>query len=225
MENHEDDIDQPMGGMGDADFFDDLDDALDREQAMREEAHGHALQAQSSSSSSSSAEGHDEQRNAKRVKVELKDMTNIVDPSSIDYSVYRRPAVSPVFNASCQRAHRPGVPSGMRDEAVVVPGFEKSDPQGKGRISFMQVDLDDYNGKPNRKHGGTQNQNAEVPVLRMYGITSEGHSVLAHIHGFAPYFYCPVPADSECLRDSNFFLNKNNVLYLYYIKINFNLSN
>ena len=26
----------------------------------------------------------------------------------------------------------------------------------------------------------------------MYGITKEGYSVLAHIHGFLPYFYCPM---------------------------------
>ena len=28
-----------------------------------------------------------------------------------------------------------------------------------------------------------------VPIIRMYGVTQEGNSVLAHIHGFAPYFY------------------------------------
>ena len=87
----------------------------------------------------------------------------------------------------------------MQDySGVKVPGFEKSDPQNVGRISFMQVDLDEYNAPPNKKHMGTSNNaNGEVPVLRMYGITSEGYSVLAHIHGFAPYFYCPVPANSE----------------------------
>ena len=37
MENHEGDIDQPMGGMGDDDFFDDIDDMLDRENEMRDE--------------------------------------------------------------------------------------------------------------------------------------------------------------------------------------------
>ena len=26
----------------------------------------------------------------------------------------------------------------------------------------------------------------------MYGVTAEGHSVLGNIHGFTPYFYCPV---------------------------------
>ena len=30
-----------------------------------------------------------------------------------------------------------------------------------------------------------------APVLYMFGITMEGHSVLAHIHGFLPYFFVP----------------------------------
>lgn len=30
-----------------------------------------------------------------------------------------------------------------------------------------------------------------VPVVRMFGVTMEGNSVLAHIHGFAPYFFVP----------------------------------
>ena len=30
-----------------------------------------------------------------------------------------------------------------------------------------------------------------APVLYMFGITMEGHSVLAHIHGFLPFFYVP----------------------------------
>ena len=32
-----------------------------------------------------------------------------------------------------------------------------------------------------------------MPVIRMFGITMEGHSVCAHIHGFTPYFYVPAP--------------------------------
>ena len=32
-------------------------------------------------------------------------------------------------------------------------------------------------------------QSGTVPVLRAYGVTSDGHSVCAHIHGFTPYFW------------------------------------
>lgn len=34
-----------------------------------------------------------------------------------------------------------------------------------------------------------------VPVLRCYGVTAQGHSVCAHIHGFTPYFWTAPPPD------------------------------
>lgn len=66
----------------------------------------------------------------------------------------------------------------------------------------LQVDLDDYQNKPLQPF--CISENAEVPILRMYGITKEGFSVLAHIHGFFPYFYCPVGnnADAKIFGDS-----------------------
>lgn len=36
-----------------------------------------------------------------------------------------------------------------------------------------------------------------VPVIRLYGVTQEGHSVFAHVHGFVPYFYIPCPPNFE----------------------------
>lgn len=36
-----------------------------------------------------------------------------------------------------------------------------------------------------------------VPVIRMYGVTEEGHSVFTHVHGFVPYFYIPCPPNFE----------------------------
>uniref|UniRef100_A0A2C9M9B8 DNA polymerase n=1 Tax=Biomphalaria glabrata TaxID=6526 RepID=A0A2C9M9B8_BIOGL len=57
------------------------------------------------------------------------------------------------------------------------------------KIVFQQIDLDYYvgshvQGMPGATVGPT-------PIIRMYGITMEGNSVMAHIHGFAPYFYIP----------------------------------
>ena len=40
---------------------------------------------------------------------------------------------------------------------------------------MMQVDLDDYAGKPNFKYCPIDNP--EKPVLRMYGVTKEGSHV------------------------------------------------
>jgi len=36
-----------------------------------------------------------------------------------------------------------------------------------------------------------------VPVLRMYGVTSAGQSVLAWVHGFTPYFFVSLPGVAE----------------------------
>ena len=34
--------------------------------------------------------------------------------------------------------------------------------------------------------------NEEYAVLRMYGVTEGGNSVMAHVHQFLPYFYVEV---------------------------------
>eukprot|EP00961_Rhodomonas_salina_P188596 2544961-Rhodomonas_salina.1 len=34
--------------------------------------------------------------------------------------------------------------------------------------------------------------------MRLYGVTEEGHSVVAHIHGYDPYFY--VQVSLRCAR-------------------------
>lgn len=36
-------------------------------------------------------------------------------------------------------------------------------------------------------------QSGGVAVIRMFGITMDGHSVLCHVHGFLHYFYVLVP--------------------------------
>ena len=30
-------------------------------------------------------------------------------------------------------------------------------------------------------------------MLRLYGVTEEGHSCLVHVHGYEPYFYVQAP--------------------------------
>jgi DNA polymerase delta subunit 1 len=32
----------------------------------------------------------------------------------------------------------------------------------------------------------------QVPMMRLYGVTEDGHSVVAHIHGYEPYFFVQV---------------------------------
>ena len=66
--------------------------------------------------------------------------------------------------------------------------------ESKDMITFQQIDLDHYLGQPLEGMPGAQQ--GSVPIVRMYGVTDEGHSVLAHIHGFLPHFYVPAPSDT-----------------------------
>ncbi|KAF9931664.1 DNA-directed DNA polymerase delta, partial [Modicella reniformis] len=61
------------------------------------------------------------------------------------------------------------------------PAFEKIDPETDSLV-FQQIEADDY------VHHGTQ-----LPVIRFYGITEAGNSVICHVTGFQPYFYIPAP--------------------------------
>lgn len=58
-------------------------------------------------------------------------------------------------------------------------------------LIFQQVDVDHYIAK--HLDGMPGVDDSIGPIMRMYGITMEGHSVVAHIHGFTPYFYIEAP--------------------------------
>jgi len=70
-------------------------------------------------------------------------------------------------------------------------------------LTFMQIECDYYVG---RKQG----QDEETGIIRMYGVTKEGNSVLAHIHDFISYFYIEKPLelsdDPRTLNDLRIFL-------------------
>lgn len=55
-------------------------------------------------------------------------------------------------------------------------------------VLMMQVDIDYYTATPDSRFWQVS-PSEKVPVLRMYGVTEKGHSVLARVHGFLPYFY------------------------------------
>ncbi|CAM9235239.1 unnamed protein product, partial [Sphacelaria rigidula] len=83
------------------------------------------------------------------------------------------------------------------------PPFDESSRERYAKesdLTFQWVDIDMYSGKPRERDPATgkqpQQQSPEeiVPVIRVYGVTEQGHSVFAHIHGFVPYFYIPAPA-------------------------------
>eukprot|EP00928_Gymnodinium_smaydae_P053270 TRINITY_DN37302_c0_g1_i1.p1 TRINITY_DN37302_c0_g1~~TRINITY_DN37302_c0_g1_i1.p1 ORF type:complete len:1054 (-),score=284.41 TRINITY_DN37302_c0_g1_i1:242-3403(-) len=69
-----------------------------------------------------------------------------------------------------------------------------------GPMMFMQVDIDYYSEAPDKRFLPNSKADTKAPVLRIYGVTEQGNSVLAHVHGFEPYFYIECP--SEELRQN-----------------------
>jgi len=50
-----------------------------------------------------------------------------------------------------------------------------------------------------------------VPIICMYGVTMDGNSVAAYVHGFSPYFYIPAgqgfqPDDCAAFRVNSLFV-------------------
>lgn len=62
----------------------------------------------------------------------------------------------------------------------------------KDTLTFQQIDLDYYTGQP--IHGMPGSSTGPVPIMRMFGVTMEGYSVMCHFHGFLPYFYVAAPS-------------------------------
>eukprot|EP00301_Raphidiophrys_heterophryoidea_P014617 c23049_g1_i1.p1 GENE.c23049_g1_i1~~c23049_g1_i1.p1 ORF type:complete len:1142 (+),score=357.53 c23049_g1_i1:43-3426(+) len=58
-------------------------------------------------------------------------------------------------------------------------------------IHLQSIDIDYYVAQAQSGYLGAQS--GEVPVVRIFGVTNDGHSVAAHVHGFSPYFYFDTP--------------------------------
>ncbi|KAI8146145.1 DNA polymerase family B-domain-containing protein [Fennellomyces sp. T-0311] len=61
------------------------------------------------------------------------------------------------------------------------PEVPHIDPNNHSLV-FQQIEADDY-----------MDYKARKPVVRFYGVTTGGNSVVCHVHGFLPYFYFPAP--------------------------------
>ncbi|KAF6018928.1 POLD1 [Bugula neritina] len=82
------------------------------------------------------------------------------------------------------------------------PPLKTQPDSSKDAIVFQQIDIDHYIGS--HKNGMPGAQKGPVPILRMYGVTMEGHSVLAHVHGFHPYFFVKAPSGFQQMHCSDF---------------------
>ena len=69
----------------------------------------------------------------------------------------------------------------------------------RDRLAFQVSNVDYY--KPWVKTGwDTDSAKQPLPILRVWGTTSEGYSVLVHTHDFLPYFWIEIPEND--LKDS-----------------------
>lgn len=59
---------------------------------------------------------------------------------------------------------------------------------------FQQVEIDYAFTKPNRSFVAAGP--SLVPVVRIYGVTRNGNSCTAFVHGFEPYFLIEAPSMS-----------------------------
>lgn len=72
---------------------------------------------------------------------------------------------------------------------------------------FMQIDVDYYTKSiyrlPTylRDRLGARDPSDEVAVLRMYGVTEGGHSVMVHVHQFLSYFYVEMSSQLAAIYD------------------------
>ncbi|KAH9517744.1 DNA polymerase delta catalytic subunit [Dermatophagoides farinae] len=78
----------------------------------------------------------------------------------------------------------------------------------KDAIIFQQIDIDYYIGEARPDMPGPSQ--GPMPIMRMFGVTSDGISIMAHVHGFAPYFYVLAPKtfDSKICKQLLERLNK-----------------
>lgn len=84
------------------------------------------------------------------------------------------------------------------------PHADDFDPK-TSELSFQWLDIDHFNGtvlEVNPSGAAPQGSRVgPVPIIRIYGTTKEGRSVLAYCHGFTPYFYVALPPSAD-LSDS-----------------------
>ena len=70
---------------------------------------------------------------------------------------------------------------------------------GVAYAGMQWIDIDLYTShtplrvNPKAGHPVPGSSTGPVPVIRMYGVTEAGNSMMMHIHGFTPYLYVQAP--------------------------------
>lgn len=81
--------------------------------------------------------------------------------------------------------------AGSEEDKWARPRLEEPKSQTDS-ITFQQIDIEEFQAP------------SQAPVIRIYGVTAAGHSVLAHVSGFLPYFYIHAPRGFQQTDCSSF---------------------
>jgi DNA polymerase delta subunit 1 len=78
------------------------------------------------------------------------------------------------------------------------PVVEKADSNNTKDLNFQWLDIDMVSGAPLDKNPDGSNEvvgsrECTTTILRLFGVTHEGRSVMACVHGFTPYLYVSFP--------------------------------
>lgn len=79
----------------------------------------------------------------------------------------------------------------------------------KDNLVFMQLDLDYETSKPPTSLGIGSN---DTTVIRIFGVTNEGNSVMAHVYCFRPYFYVKPSNTKEIFTKADLESIKNDLI-------------
>ncbi|TPX31708.1 DNA-directed DNA polymerase [Synchytrium microbalum] len=99
--------------------------------------------------------------------------------------------------------HQQSTPGENYEAAWPRPALPKID-KDRDSIVFQQIEIDEYVGDSPPYVKLPLPPNCPTPIIRMYGVTMAGNSIMAHIHGFFQYFYCPAPKGFEPVNIDNF---------------------
>ena len=81
------------------------------------------------------------------------------------------------------------------------PALQEGHDLTEEALAFQWMDIDMTSGQPlpfNPAGGDILgSREGPVPVIRLYGVTKQGRSVMLSVHGFTPYFYVSLPTSSD----------------------------
>ena len=117
-----------------------------------------------------------------------------------------------------------------RTSTLSIAEEEKINYSGNNQdLSFQWLDLDMISGPPlatNPDGSGNVvgNRDAVTPIVRLFGVTAEGISVMACVHGFMPYIYVQLSPSlnlsDEFLGNLRMVSSKHDVFYTLFMQSN-----